>query len=46
MTAEAKDGTSTKENPRPVQLTRAGELKTAHGQTDGMVRQVQSQIYR
>ncbi|KIW86937.1 uncharacterized protein Z519_12402 [Cladophialophora bantiana CBS 173.52] len=27
-------------NPRPVQVTRADQVKTGHGQTDGMIRQV------
>ncbi|OAP55587.1 hypothetical protein AYL99_10560 [Fonsecaea erecta] len=28
-----------KQNPRPVQKTRADQVKTAHGQTEGMIRQ-------
>lgn len=45
MSSTSNDtGTSTgideKQTPRPVHVTRADEVKTADGQTAGMIRQV------
>ena len=31
---------------RPVHLTRADEVKTGHGQTEGMIRQVRTVVIR
>ena len=33
-------------NPRPVQVTRAADVKTGHGQTEGMIRQVSTAFSR
>jgi hypothetical protein len=34
------------QHPRPVHVTRADEVKTAHGQTQGMIRQVRQYFSR
>jgi len=39
-TSTSSQADKDRKNPRPIHFTRADEVKTGHGQTEGMIRQV------